>query len=130
MKQFVSETISINFTSVNNIPYSGYYLVDQLSINCRSTVGKSPGNEVEFTFRTGCFLFPIFRNLNTIRAINQELGEPVDRFVLMARWLVSFIVFVSHFLCLTRSQGFLGHRLYPRCTCRLENFIFRVMNSP
>lgn len=35
------------------------------------------------------FLLSLFRNLNTVRAINQELGEPVDRFVLMARWLVS-----------------------------------------
>ena len=37
----------------------------------------------------GIFLLSLFRNLNTVRAINQELGEPVDRFVLMARWLVS-----------------------------------------
>ena len=29
-----------------------------------------------------------FRNLNTIRAIHQNLGDPVDRFVLMAKWLV------------------------------------------
>ncbi|XP_078367254.1 putative aarF domain-containing protein kinase 5 isoform X1 [Oculina patagonica] len=31
----------------------------------------------------------VFRNLNTVRAINQELGEPVDRFVLMARCAIA-----------------------------------------
>ena len=41
--------------------------------------------------------FFVFRNLNTIRAINQELGEPVDRLVLMAKWLVEiyFCLFCS-----------------------------------
>lgn len=31
----------------------------------------------------------VFRNLNTVRAINQELGEPVDRFVLMAKCAIA-----------------------------------------
>jgi len=31
----------------------------------------------------------VFRNLNTIRAINQELGEPVDRLVLMAKCAIA-----------------------------------------
>lgn len=33
----------------------------------------------------------VFRNLNTVRHINQELGEPVDRFVLMARCAIAGI---------------------------------------
>ena len=51
----------------------------------------------------GYLLLSIIRNLNTVRAINQELGEPVDRFVLMARWLVSFIAFISYLFCQTQS---------------------------
>lgn len=34
-------------------------------------------------------LMIVFRNLNTIRAINQKLGDPVDRFVIMAHSAVA-----------------------------------------
>lgn len=33
----------------------------------------------------------VFRNLNTVRAVNHELGEPVDRFVLMAKCAIAGI---------------------------------------
>lgn len=39
-------------------------------------------NELEIVLTSFC------RNLNTVRAISQELNDPVDRFVLMAKWSV------------------------------------------
>lgn len=40
-------------------------------------------NELEIVLTSFC------RNLNTVRAISQELNDPVDRFVLMAKWSVT-----------------------------------------